>query len=667
MVKLINYICVCILISAVSFGQDSIITKSDWSVGLYGNYSFIKNSTAIPVFYGSTDCGVFSDGNTNGISAGINVEYNLLPSLLSISARVGYAQRPGYLTTDIARFEVFEPLSRTYQPLQLRHSFDATLEYLVFDIGAIIQPFEEIPVRIRVGADAGNSIFGNSYIQNEEIISPQSVLFPTEQKVKTNFSGRVETITTSYGVNGIISYDLEVGEGFYLSPEIGYRYGINSIVTDAEWKQQTYFAGLSLRTRIGDTKYSPAPLPPPKVDTVIPPPPPPPTPPVVVREPAIRFSGVSSQPLIVEETIVTQTFPLLPYIFFDSAQAVLKSKISTTSSQSFSENDLPKDMLQTYYSILRIIGNRLKENPKTEIIIIGNSDGIELPSSAERLKLAEKRAQVIAAYLTGNWKIDNKRIKIETRDVPKIPTNIRYNEGYEENRRVEIYSDDPNLLKPVVHSRFLEYAPVQDVQSFNTSLRSDIKPISWKLSIAGKNGELISQSGSNSPQNISLQIPQKSMSMIDKELFEGDSLKAFLRLTLNDGSELLSGCSIPVSKTKNVFEVSRLSLIVFDFNRYDISDQNKRMMQQFVRDAIKTTSNTSITGTTDKLGEEQYNLELSKSRAFTVRDYLLSLQPSTKLNDVKGVGASILPFDNSLPEGRYYCRTVSIEVKTPVK
>lgn len=118
--------------------------------------------------------------------------------------------------------------------------------------------------------------------------------------------------------------------------------------------------------------------------------------------------------------------------------------------------------------------------------------------------------------------------------------------------------------------------------------------------------------------------------------------------------------------SKNVFEVSRLSLIVFDFNRFDISNQNKRMMQQFVKDAIKSTSQTTITGTTDRLGEADYNIELSKSRALSVRDYLLSIQPTLQLKEVKGIGASILPFDNNVPEGRYYCRTVSIEVKTPV-
>lgn len=645
--------------------QDSVISKSDWSVGVYGNYNLIKNKTAIPVFYGSTDCGLFSDGDTYGITGGVLVEYSFIPSLLSVSARIGYAQRPGYLSTDIARFEVYEPSSQSYQPLNLRHTYDATLEYLVFDIGAIVQPFEEIPIRFRLGADAGNSIFGNSYIQNEEIVSPESVLFPNERKVKTNFSGRVETITSSYGVSGIIGYDLEIGDGAYLTPEVGYRYGLNSIITDAEWKQQSYFAGISIRTRIGDTKYAPPPVEP-KIDTVIPPPPPPP-PPIIVREPAIRFSGVTTQPLIVEETVVTQTFPLLPYIFFDSAQAVVSSAFGTQNKKSFSEKDLPKDMLKTYYNILHIVGKRMSENPKTEITIVGNSDGIELATSGERLSLAKDRAEKISDYLNKNWAIDTKRIKIETRDVPRIPTNVRYSEGYQENRRVELYSDDPSLLRPVVHSRFLEYTPVQDIQSFSIALRSDIVPNTWTLAIHGKNGVLAQQSGANSPKNVSLQLPKGALANIDKELFPNDSLKAFLKLSLPDGSELNSDCSIQVSKTKNVFEVSRLSLIVFDFNRYDISEQNKRMMQQFVRDAIKPNSTTTITGTTDKLGEEEYNMELSKSRAYSVRDYLLSLLPSANLTEVKGIGASVLPFDNSLPEGRYYCRTVSIEVKTPVR
>ncbi|MFZ9815008.1 MAG: OmpA family protein, partial [Candidatus Kapaibacteriota bacterium] len=70
---------------------------------------------------------------------------------------------------------------------------------------------------------------------------------------------------------------------------------------------------------------------------------------------------------------------------------------------------------------------------------------------------------------------------------------------------------------------------------------------------------------------------------------------------------------------------------------------------------------------TDKLGEVQYNLELSETRAKTVKSFLINMQPDINIVTVKGIGISTRLFDNSLPEGRYYCRTVSIEVQNPIQ
>lgn len=651
----------------IAFSQDSIITKSNWQIGAFGNYHFMQHTTQLPVFFGSADCGVFTEGKNNGISAGLSIEYSLLPVFLSLSGRIGYSSRPGTLSTSIANFEVFEPQSRTYQPLVQKHTFDAVLDYLVFDVGIIVQPLEEIPMRFRLAADAGNPIFSNSFVQTEEITSPNTVLFPDERKIRTNDQGIIQTATTSYNANAILSYDLPVSTVSALSLEIGYRYGLADILSDVTWKQQSYFGGIAFRTRIGDDTYLPPPPPPipvPKIDTIIPPPP-------AVRienkEPAIQFAALSSQPIIVEETIVTQTFPLLPYIFFDSANAVLPTKMMQKKKVGFNEADLPKDMLQTYYHLLDIIGKRLLESPKSVITIVGNSDGIEMSSQKERLSIAKQRAATVSNYLKNEWKIPASQIITEIRDTPKIPTNIRYTEGYEENRRVEIYADDPQILRPVVHSRFLEFTGIQRIQGFNAITRKDIQPRSWKIVLRGKQGEIATKAGVLAPQTQSLELPPSIIADIKNHVFTGDSLKALLSLTFDDGSVLNSECSLPVFTSKNVFEVSRLSLIVFDFNRFDISNQNKRMMQQFVKDAIKSTSQTTITGTTDRLGEADYNIELSKSRALSVRDYLLSIQPTLQLKEVKGIGASILPFDNNVPEGRYYCRTVSIEVKTPVR
>ncbi|TNE35373.1 hypothetical protein EP342_01720, partial [bacterium] len=74
-----------------------------------------------------------------------------------------------------------------------------------------------------------------------------------------------------------------------------------------------------------------------------------------------------------------------------------------------------------------------------------------------------------------------------------------------------------------------------------------------------------------------------------------------------------------------------------------------------------------IVGSTDFLGERNYNNELSQNRANNVAKYINTLLPDVKFKKVIGVGSENPKFDNSTPEGRFYCRTVLIEVKTPIK
>jgi outer membrane protein OmpA-like peptidoglycan-associated protein len=89
------------------------------------------------------------------------------------------------------------------------------------------------------------------------------------------------------------------------------------------------------------------------------------------------------------------------------------------------------------------------------------------------------------------------------------------------------------------------------------------------------------------------------------------------------------------------------------------------MIRRFAATAFRTGSWAEITGSTDRLGEQQYNTDLSQRRANAVRNIILGFQPQAKILSTRGVGASVLPYDNNFPEGRYYCRTVSILVKTP--
>ena len=91
------------------------------------------------------------------------------------------------------------------------------------------------------------------------------------------------------------------------------------------------------------------------------------------------------------------------------------------------------------------------------------------------------------------------------------------------------------------------------------------------------------------------------------------------------------------------------------------------MIEEFVKESIHSNSEVKIVGSTDILGEEGYNKELSLARAQSVRDLILSIRPKAKILEVKGVGSSKAYHMNTLPEGRFYNRTVLIEVRTPLE
>lgn len=641
--------------------------RGEYFIGVISGYSRIWNSTSLPVLLGSEDCGVFTKGQSSGYFAGITFDYKLIPNFIEASGRLIFSSRPALLTTETSPYQVLNTQNNQYVPLVLQHVYTANLQYILLDIGAKIYPLEDIPFYSRIGFNVGNALVGKDYTQTEEILSPSGVLFPEGVRKHTLFNGSVPGISTAYsGIIGI-GANLEMQPNIFIYPEISFQFGIGSIVSTSDWNVNLLNIGVGVRYEFGEEKVK---LPP----TPAPEPPPPPPPPVIVEipkplPPQVVLQSVSTVPLQVQETIVTQTFPLLPYIFFDSASAVVRERYFVTikDKTTFSESSLPKETLPTYYTMLNLLGKRLTSNPKIKLIITGTTDGKELTTSAQRTVLAKERAQAIANFLTQTWGISNSQIILQTRDIPELPSNQKYKEGNEENRRAELSSEDAFMLSPVVHSRFLEFAPVQNKQIFSVSMLHPENANSWNMEMSYK-GTLLKKATGNGapPTSLPLEITNEETSKIGNDISVKDSLYGQMSITQNDGSVVTAECYFPIIKSRNQFEVSRLSLIVFDFNRSDISDQNKEMMKKFVNEAMKPASVSSITGSTDKLGEIEYNQQLSTARAKSVNEFLLSIKPQANISSVVGLGASSLPYDNNLPEGRYYCRTVSLEVKTPL-
>jgi outer membrane protein OmpA-like peptidoglycan-associated protein len=168
------------------------------------------------------------------------------------------------------------------------------------------------------------------------------------------------------------------------------------------------------------------------------------------------------------------------------------------------------------------------------------------------------------------------------------------------------------------------------------------------------------------PTVLALDLDSTGLVAVASQLSASDSLECLLQAETGDGTVLSATAAVPIERTQSKFERSRLSLVVFDFDRADLSPINRQLVQRFVLDAVKPSSRIRIVGSTDRLGEALYNLQLSQARADEARRYIQQIIPTARIEEARGIGSSQLLFDNATPEGRYYCRTVTILVETPI-
>lgn len=649
-----------ILISVPATSQDIIY-------GVRGGYLHVMSSSSIPVISGADDCGSFSDGTSPGFYGGVTFDVPLVKQVFEVGVGLMYSQRPAQLRSSVSNgFEVLDPTRNIYVPLVREHVFTSSLGYVSIEASVRSQPLEDIPVFIRAAFDAGNPIVDGTYTQTDQIVSPDGVLFPDGTLRRTTGSGQFPGLGTAIGITGGLGASLMLSQTLEVSPEVFYRLGIGSITSSARWEQSYIGGGLALRIH-------PSPSEPPQPEPVAPVEPvalpivEAPSQPAPVERPPAVIAAVRSAPLEIRETVVTQTFPLLPYVFFDSASADLRAAYRAAPPVSaFRELDLPKQTLPIYYTMLDILGSRMKARPDATLTVTGTTDGVEVSTSAQ--KLAEQRAASVVAYMRQRWGIAADRFRVKTTDVPSLVSNPAYPEGIEENRRVELSTATAGLLDPVVHTRFNEHVPVQPRHDVTIDVLYPDRAVDWELRVRHRDRLVGSRGGNGAPPAaISFDLTQEMTNDLGPVVGRIDSLDVELVLAQREGAPVLAKTRFPLIKTIANFEVSRLSLIVFDYNRSDISEQNKDMMRRVVSASAGQGSTATIIGSTDRLGELGYNLELSGARARSVQSYVRSIAPTLDITQVTGVGASTLPYSNDVPEGRFYCRTVSLTITTPLR
>ncbi|MGA2297522.1 MAG: OmpA family protein, partial [FCB group bacterium] len=493
------------------------------------------------------------------------------------------------------------------------------------------------------------------------LTSPPGITFENDSLVRLQRSGDLPNVNKlSFGVVGGLSYDIPLNSKYtwFLTPEAYYLYELNNVTKNQNWKISSLKLGLAL-------KYQPRPE---KPVVVVPPP--------VNLTASVKANGVeydgTEEEMIkirVEEYLSSRWKPLLTYVFFDDNSAVLPerySRITSDSAKRFKIQDLNEQgTLEVYHHLLNIIGRRLVDNPDSKITLVGCNNGQGAEKNNKELSM--RRAEALRDYLSDIWGIKADRMNIETRNLPQIPSNSNEAEGVEENRRVEITSDNFDIVSPIKTEDTMRVAN-PPIARFKTTASGTNGISHWTLSSsqAGKTLKTFSGIGDVTPtldwtfENDEKTIPSKSLPL-DYSLSVTDNQgKSFNTPVKSIPIEVIS---IEKKRRERIADkyVDRYSLIMFSFDKSDISSFNEKILA-LIHSNLKPNSTVNITGHTDRTGEHDYNVNLSNNRANAVAKSL-----NFENTNTTGVGEQQLLYNNDVPEGRFYCRRVDVTVETPVE
>jgi outer membrane protein OmpA-like peptidoglycan-associated protein len=319
--------------------------------------------------------------------------------------------------------------------------------------------------------------------------------------------------------------------------------------------------------------------------------------------------------------------------------------------------------LDTYYYILNIIGFRLRNNPKANITIVGcnSNSGLE----QNNMTLSLERATAVMNYFINTWEISADRIKIKNRNLPEKPSPMEYPEGLEENRRVEIYSDNYEIIAPLFINDTLRTTTPSDIR-FYPEIYAEAGLKNWTIQAEQNNIIYKEFFGQNKLPNYlewSIDLEKNSIPVFNQPLIYYIEAMDSVNNNIVSQIDSIDLQQIKIEKTKNRVgdkKIEHFSLILFDFDDTSLNETNIKI-KDYIKSKVAQNSKVIIAGYTDKLGEETYNQKLSLNRAISLAKLL-----NLPLNITKGLGESVLLYDNSLPEGRFYCRTVEVIVETPL-
>jgi outer membrane protein OmpA-like peptidoglycan-associated protein len=448
---------------------------------------------------------------------------------------------------------------------------------------------------------------------------------------------------------------------FVISPFVSYHPYFGQDVRNIEsWSVQTIRAGIAFKFGKGKVIT-------PVKESVNPP----------IKALDVTFTVIAPKPIL-HKQIVSETLPLLNYVFFDEGSSSIPSRYTLLSrdraitfkevqlqNANMQSNDLRSNrQMETYYNVLNIIGDRMRFDPTITITLSGASLNGPIEGKAF--------ASAIKDYLTGIFDITESRIAVNGRTKPLIPSEQPG--GKKElallragDRRVDIQSASEALMMEVgggmikpARINAIQYNDNDRKVIFNVGNATDVLS-SYTIDLTDQAG--VSQHYGPFTKN------QESIAG-DKVLGTNTSndYKVVMLGTGKLGTTVRKESTLHLQSQQEQIENTQRYSILFNFNKQNTVATYERFLTEVVAPLIVDGSTVTIHGHTDIIGDERYNLNLSNKRAQDGYQILKSALSKAGKNNVKfetsGFGESLThaPFENNLPEERFYNRTVIIDI-----
>ena len=564
-----------------------------------------------------------------------------------------------------------------------------------------------------IGADAGYYVI-KKYYQYDKIVPPSNIVFvennQKELRVKGNFEG-VNPINLSAVAGLSYEFYLNKKRTLILSPEVFFSYGLTNVISDGnwsannKWKINSLYAGVSFKyspetqIEVKRKKYL--------IDTIL----------IESNkylakylsagEPVITKKEIESGDTLIyldeiarvdtlylpktgatsltaniglyetdsagkrlspvtsfKETVQLRRdiYPVLPYIFFDkNSEKVPERYFLLSQNNTFSETELEPNSVIYHRNVLNIIGTRMLDNPASKITLTGTTD----PTTEKvNCSLATMRCQTVKDYLVKVFNIEENRIILKppmNNCHPEFRTISQSEFGYSENRRVEIESNNPEILAPVQGNYYLEPLKVEPAMVMYDPSGSSVDGVNrWTLTASIFNKIVTNETGKKKIQPVYYDvIPSDFRSMSATA-----PLSIFFKVFDEKEQAALAMRNVKINRDTVDTIVERLILPLFDVSQFILESLYRNQIKEFLK-LLDGYSTMAITGYCDFLGNDRTNEYLSEMRAREISNTVRSIIPLAKIGKIEGMGATKYPlgvYSYSTPEERFLSRTVEIEI-----